>query len=104
MNYDVHLRCRPCNCNGNIDKNAIGNCDRMTGECLKCIYNTKNGPMGKCEMCKTGYYGDALALPKGQCKRMYKYTFFLNDRKMSCQDCEGAIECFHSPQAVILLE
>lgn len=32
--------CQICNCNENIDPNAVGNCNRTTGECLKCIHNT----------------------------------------------------------------
>lgn len=61
------LRCGKCDCNGNVDSNAIGNCDSLTGGCLKCIYNTTNGDDGKCEECAEGFYGDALALPKGNC-------------------------------------
>jgi len=34
---DPQKSCRPCECNGNIDNAAIGNCDRTTGECLRCI-------------------------------------------------------------------
>ncbi|KAJ3635456.1 hypothetical protein MTP99_008363 [Tenebrio molitor] len=57
--------CVQCDCNLNIDPNGIGNCNTTTGECLKCIHNT-GGP--KCEECLPGYYGNALALPKGDCQ------------------------------------
>ncbi|XP_050515738.1 laminin subunit gamma-1-like isoform X1 [Diabrotica virgifera virgifera] len=58
--------CQPCQCNKNIDTNAIGNCNTTTGECLKCIFNTGGS---KCEVCLPGFYGNALVLPKGDCKR-----------------------------------
>ena len=61
--------CKKCNCNGNIDTNAVQNCNSETGDCLKCIYNTRNGPKNQCELCKVGYYGDATSYPKPGCKR-----------------------------------
>lgn len=62
-------RCKKCDCNGNIDNNAVQNCDSETGDCLKCIYNTRNGPNNQCELCKVGFYGDATSYPKPGCKR-----------------------------------
>ncbi|XP_073447913.1 laminin subunit beta-2 isoform X4 [Aquarana catesbeiana] len=69
-------RCLPCQCNNNIDMTDIGSCDRRTGLCLKCLYNTE----GRfCEQCRNGYYGDAsrrncrkcvcnfLGTDRGQC-------------------------------------
>ena len=53
--------CQKCDCNQNVDKDAIGNCDDSTGECLRCIDNTDGS---HCEVCKAGFFGDALALKK----------------------------------------
>ncbi|NXR10761.1 LAMC2 protein, partial [Semnornis frantzii] len=50
--------CQPCQCNGNVEPNAVGNCDRQTGECLKCLYNTAGF---YCDRCKDGFFGNPLA-------------------------------------------
>lgn len=50
-------KCTRCDCNGNIDENAIGNCDSVTGQCLRCTQNTTGD---QCTECLTGYWGDAL--------------------------------------------
>uniref|UniRef100_A0A8D9B170 Laminin subunit gamma-1 n=1 Tax=Cacopsylla melanoneura TaxID=428564 RepID=A0A8D9B170_9HEMI len=65
------LVCLPCECNGNVDVNAVGNCNTTTGECIKCIYNTGGV---QCDSCLSGYYGEPLALPKGDCKPCLCYT------------------------------
>ncbi|KFV96685.1 Laminin subunit gamma-1, partial [Fulmarus glacialis] len=58
--------CRLCQCNDNIDPNAVGNCDRQTGECLKCIYNTAGF---YCDRCKDGFFGNPLAPdPADKCR------------------------------------
>ncbi|XP_035754132.1 laminin subunit gamma-3 [Egretta garzetta] len=57
--------CVPCQCHGNVDLNAVGNCDPVSGRCLRCLYNTTGE---HCERCRTGFYGDALAPnPAGKC-------------------------------------
>ncbi|KFW02341.1 Laminin subunit gamma-1, partial [Eurypyga helias] len=58
--------CRLCQCNDNIDPNAVGNCDRQRGECLKSIYN----PAGfYCDRCKDGFFGNPLASdPADKCR------------------------------------
>ncbi|XP_036128726.1 laminin subunit gamma-2 [Molossus molossus] len=58
--------CQPCQCNNNVDPSASGNCDRLTGRCLKCIHNTAGV---HCEQCKAGYFGDPLAPnPEDKCR------------------------------------
>lgn len=63
--YGSPRPCQKCDCNANIDANAVGNCNRTSGKCQKCIYSTSGS---HCEVCLPGYYGDALAIPKGDCK------------------------------------
>ena len=55
---DLNLECKRCECNGNIDVNAIGNCDRVSGDCLRCVFNTSGE---RCDHCLPGYWGDALS-------------------------------------------
>uniref|UniRef100_A0A8C3F1M8 Laminin subunit beta-2 n=1 Tax=Chrysemys picta bellii TaxID=8478 RepID=A0A8C3F1M8_CHRPI len=50
-------QCLPCSCNNNIDATDPESCNKVTGECLKCLYNT-HGP--NCQFCKPGYFGSAL--------------------------------------------
>uniref|UniRef100_A0A8C6SND2 Laminin, gamma 3 n=1 Tax=Neogobius melanostomus TaxID=47308 RepID=A0A8C6SND2_9GOBI len=49
--------CVRCECNGNVDFNALGFCDHVTGRCLKCLGHTEGD---RCERCQEGFYGDAL--------------------------------------------
>ncbi|KAG6930808.1 laminin subunit gamma 2 [Chelydra serpentina] len=51
--------CQPCQCNNNVDPSAVGNCDRLTGECLKCLYNTAGF---SCDQCRDGFFGNPLVL------------------------------------------
>ncbi|NWT59393.1 LAMC2 protein, partial [Erythrocercus mccallii] len=58
--------CQLCQCNGNVEPNAVGNCDRRTGECLKCIHNTAGF---YCDRCKDGFFGNPLAPdPADKCR------------------------------------
>lgn len=45
--------CQPCECNGHIDVRVAGSCDRRSGQCLKCLNNTKGW---NCEDCERGFY------------------------------------------------
>lgn len=49
--------CVRCECNGNVDISEAGHCDTVTGECLRCLGNTAGR---HCELCRPGYYGDAV--------------------------------------------
>ncbi|KAJ6651992.1 hypothetical protein lerEdw1_015849 [Lerista edwardsae] len=50
--------CRACECNRNVDLNAVGNCDPVSGRCLRCLYNTTGD---RCEHCREGFFGNPLA-------------------------------------------
>lgn len=45
--------CRPCQCNGHISPALPGSCDRRSGECLRCLNNTRGW---SCESCLPGFY------------------------------------------------
>ena len=47
--------CSQCTCNGNIITND--GCNRTTGECLDCKFNTTGD---KCQFCLDNYYGDPI--------------------------------------------
>ena len=59
--------CEACDCSNNVDPFGQGNCDRRSGECLKCLYNTAGF---HCERCRDGYFGNAF-LQQCRCKCMY---------------------------------
>ncbi|KAM5147780.1 laminin subunit gamma-2 [Mantella aurantiaca] len=73
--------CRPCTCNNNIDPRVEGSCDRVTGECLKCLYNTAGF---YCDTCKEGYIGNPLdPNPERKCRECYCHP--VGSQQGSCQ-------------------
>lgn len=85
--------CKRCKCSDNIDTSAIGNCDRLTGECLRCTGNTDGF---NCEKCKSGYYGDALSTDK--CKSCQCFPPGTEQRNSvpTCNSNTGECECKES--------
>ncbi|VDM41107.1 unnamed protein product [Toxocara canis] len=77
--------CKVCECSGNIDSMAIGNCDRSTGRCLKCIYNTAGE---HCEKCKENHWGSAKDKSCRSCDCHPKGALAAN-----CDNITGACEC-----------
>ncbi|XP_076236766.1 laminin subunit beta-1 [Calliopsis andreniformis] len=57
--------CELCNCNNNTDIRRSGNCDPHTGRCLQCLYNTDGV---NCQICKAGFYGNALEQDCQECE------------------------------------
>ncbi|KAH8410464.1 hypothetical protein KR215_007376 [Drosophila sulfurigaster] len=57
--------CQKCDCSNNIDPYETGNCDRQTGACVKCLYDTTGD---HCELCRDGFFGDALQQNCRQCE------------------------------------
>ncbi|XP_063795832.1 laminin subunit gamma-2 [Pseudophryne corroboree] len=80
--------CRPCPCNNNIDPSVEGNCDRVTGECLKCVHNTAGL---YCDRCKEGYFGNPLdPNPELKCKACHCHP--VGSQQPSCQK-DGSCQC-----------
>lgn len=77
--------CQPCECSKNIDPAAVGNCDRLTGECLKCIGNTEGW---NCEKCKVNHYGNPL---QGQCRACNCNQF--GSSSTQCENSTGDCPC-----------
>uniref|UniRef100_A0A8D0DGP9 Laminin, gamma 1 n=1 Tax=Sander lucioperca TaxID=283035 RepID=A0A8D0DGP9_SANLU len=83
--------CRACKCSDNIDPNAVGNCNRETGECLKCIHNTDGF---FCDRCMEGFYGNALATNVAdKCKPCSCSPLGTVGRQTGCSQVTGQCPC-----------
>ncbi|XP_006887813.1 PREDICTED: laminin subunit gamma-2 [Elephantulus edwardii] len=91
--------CQPCQCNNNVHPSASGNCDQLTGRCLKCIHNTAGF---HCDQCKAGYFGDPLALdPAEKCRACNCHpagsesVACRSDGSCVCKPGFGGLNCDH---------
>uniref|UniRef100_A0A674IU84 Laminin subunit beta 1 n=1 Tax=Terrapene triunguis TaxID=2587831 RepID=A0A674IU84_9SAUR len=75
--------CQPCQCNNNIDMTDPGACDKQSGKCLKCLYQTEGE---NCQLCKYGYYGHALQQDCRKCVCNYLGT--VREHCNSSEDCQ----------------
>lgn len=79
--------CNTCNCSNNIDLISPGNCDTSTGKCFRCLYQTEGE---HCEVCKFGFFGDALAQNCTECVCDFRGS---DHSKGSCDKTTGQCPC-----------
>ncbi|MBZ3888248.1 Laminin subunit gamma-3 [Sciurus carolinensis] len=83
--------CRQCQCSGNVDPNAVGNCDPLSGRCLRCLHGTTGH---HCERCREGFYGSALApRPAGSCAPCSCNPGGLDSGQTPCDPVTGQCSC-----------
>nr|NP_476618.1 LanB1, isoform A [Drosophila melanogaster]NP_723319.1 LanB1, isoform B [Drosophila melanogaster]P11046.4 RecName: Full=Laminin subunit beta-1; AltName: Full=Laminin B1 chain; Flags: Precursor [Drosophila melanogaster]AAF52563.1 LanB1, isoform A [Drosophila melanogaster]AAN10647.1 LanB1, isoform B [Drosophila melanogaster] len=93
-NPDNGGTCSKCECSNNVDLYDTGNCDRQTGACLKCLYQTTGD---HCELCKDGFFGDALQQNCQQCECDFLGT---NNTIAHCDRFTGQCPCLPNVQGV----
>ncbi|XP_064625988.1 laminin subunit alpha lam-3-like [Lineus longissimus] len=77
--------CQSCDCSGNVDPNVVSNCNKMNGECLKCIFNTKGF---NCQQCLDGFYGNPL---KQECRACNCNQY--GSVNSTCDEIDGRCKC-----------
>ncbi|XP_055329207.1 laminin subunit alpha-like [Paramacrobiotus metropolitanus] len=76
--------CQPCQCHDNIDPLDPESCDRVTGECRKCLKNTTGD---QCQTCATDFYGDPT---KGLCQVCDCEPYGTEE----CNTTDGSCKCW----------
>ncbi|XP_050439565.1 laminin subunit beta-1-like [Adelges cooleyi] len=80
--------CKQCSCNNNVDITRPGNCDPHTGKCLQCLFDTEGE---NCDVCKTGFYGDAIHQTCREC-----VCDFLGSQSSVCNHTTGQCPCLNN--------
>lgn len=55
--FGMARKCSQCTCNSNIMMDDPDSCNKTTGECSNCLFNTTGD---ECQFCLEGYYGDPI--------------------------------------------
>lgn len=84
--------CSSCDCSQNWIEDEEGNCDRHTGECLKCVYDTEGW---NCEHCKAGWWGDAV---NNQCRECACDELGTDRERFACDRITGRCNCLPNVQ------
>ncbi|XP_047556856.1 laminin subunit gamma-3 isoform X2 [Lutra lutra] len=83
--------CQRCQCSGNVDPNAVGNCDPLSGHCLRCLHHTTGA---HCERCQDGFYGNALApRPADRCTPCGCHPKGSVSEQRTCDPVTGQCPC-----------
>ncbi|XP_033612694.1 laminin subunit beta-1 [Fukomys damarensis] len=94
---DVGGSCQPCQCHHNIDMSDPEACDKKTGRCLKCLHHTEGG---RCQLCRSGYYGDALQQDCRKCVCNVLGTVQGRCNSSDCQCDPAAGQCVCLPNVI----